>query len=220
MARLVNSERRRFCKSLATSGVVAIGAPFAISNAAEATEQEDSSLAARVSIDTLYGSITAEIFVRRAPVTSRNFLRYVDEKRYSNATFYRALRPDNGTHLPGLKLIQGGIDPSCLHPPLPAIAHEPTSFTGLSHVRGAVSMARWDPGTAASEFFIVAADAPELDAGGDYGEGFAVFGQVTDGMSVVQRIVACATGRAQTQIDYLQDAALIAPVPFRVERAL
>src|SRR5689334_12383749 len=72
----------------------------------------------RVVIDTPYGSIVAVVYLARAPVTAGNFLRYVDQGIYKKAEFYRALRPDNGTHLPTLRLIQGGVDPTCLHPPM------------------------------------------------------------------------------------------------------
>jgi len=167
---------------------------------------------------TSYGSIVAVIFVDRAPLTAGNFLRYVDQGLYDKAEFYRALRPDNGTHLPTLRLIQGGVDPTCLHPPVPPIAHEPTMATGLSHVDGALSMARWSPGTAASEFFIVVGAAPELDSGGRYGEGFAVFGQVLEGMDVVRKILAGATVQSSGN-EYLQDAALQSPVAVRIRRS-
>ena len=79
---------------------------------------------------------------------------------------------------------------------LPPIAHEPTSKTGLSHVDGAISMARYAPGTADADFFITIGDLESMDADpaqpGD-NQGFAVFGRVVEGMGVVRRILAAPT---------------------------
>ena len=72
---------------------------------------------------------------------------------------------------------------------LKPIAHEPTTVTGLSHVDGAISMARAEPGTANADFFIVVGDTTSYDAqpGGD--PGYAVFGRVVEGMDVVRSIL-------------------------------
>jgi peptidyl-prolyl cis-trans isomerase A (cyclophilin A) len=141
----------------------------------------------RVIMQTADGPITIELAVDKAPITCANFLRYVDAKRYDGGVFYRALKllPD-----PLTGLIQGGVknDPARSFPP---IAHESTKVTGLSHKNGAISMARYDPGTATSEFFIIVGDVPSLDAeakeGGD--PGFAVFGHVVDGMDTAHKIL-------------------------------
>jgi peptidyl-prolyl cis-trans isomerase A (cyclophilin A) len=124
---------------------------------------------------------------QRAPITAANFLRYVDQKRLDGSTFYRSMAVgDDGQ----AGLIQGGLrgNPRRVLRP---IAHEPTTLTGLSHVDGAISMARADPGTATADFFIVIGDLDGLDAqpnGGD--PGYAVFGHVIDGMDVVHGIFA------------------------------
>jgi peptidyl-prolyl cis-trans isomerase A (cyclophilin A) len=89
-------------------------------------------------------------------------------------------------------------------------------MTGLSHVAGALSAARWETGTAASEFFIVLEDSPDLDCGGRYEEGYAVFGRVVAGMSVVSSINTLDTNQPTT-IDYMKGQA-IAPVPMRIAR--
>jgi peptidyl-prolyl cis-trans isomerase A (cyclophilin A) len=92
-------------------------------------------------------------------------------------------------------LIQGGIlgDPKRLLPP---VEHEPTTRTGLSHVDGTISLARYAPGTATAEFFITIGDAKFLDANpamaGD-NQGFAAFGRVVEGMDVVRAILAAPT---------------------------
>ncbi|MGA0546205.1 peptidylprolyl isomerase [Brevundimonas sp. VNH65] len=124
-----------------------------------------------------------------APVTSANFLRYVEEKRLDGVDFYRAMKIT-----PTMGLIQGGTQnaPDRILPP---IAHEPTSETGLSHVDGAVSMARFDPGSATGDFFIIVGDVRSLDAGrGAPGDpGFAVFGRVVQGMDIVRGIMTSPT---------------------------
>jgi len=136
----------------------------------------------RVVLQTGQGNIVIAVEASRAPVTSRNFLRYVDQRRLDGIAFYRAMTvgPDAG-------LIQAGVrDPRRLFPP---IAHEPTSRTGLSHTDAAVAMARAEPGTARSDFYIVVGDLTSLDArAGD--PGYAVFGRVVEGMDVVRRILA------------------------------
>jgi peptidyl-prolyl cis-trans isomerase A (cyclophilin A) len=141
-----------------------------------------------VAIDTSAGRIIVALDQARAPVTTANFLHYVDTHRFDGQTFYRAMHmPDSGGKDGGL--IQGGIttDARKLYPP---IKHEPTSETGLRNVAGAISMANAGPGTARADFFILLSDMPGLDAGGPGGDpnGFAAFGHVTDGMEVVRKI--------------------------------
>lgn len=142
----------------------------------------------RVSFQTSEGPIVLELEKDRAPVTTRNFLRYVDEKRYDGQTFYRAVNmaADFG-------LIQAGV--TVMKPGqklIPPIAHEPTTLTGLSHQTGTVSMARLTPGTARSDFFITVGDMSSLDAHPDKpgdNAGFAAFGHVVEGMDVVLKIM-------------------------------
>jgi peptidyl-prolyl cis-trans isomerase A (cyclophilin A) len=139
----------------------------------------------RVAIETSAGTILAETDPR-APVTSANFLRYVDEHRFDGVTFYRGM-----VLSPAAGLIQGGVS-GAVDRVLPPIAHEPTSETGLSHTDGALSMARFDPGTATGDFFIIVGDVSSLDAGKSAPDdpGFAVFGHVVEGMEVVRQILA------------------------------
>ncbi|MBA3898501.1 MAG: peptidylprolyl isomerase [Sphingomonadaceae bacterium] len=137
----------------------------------------------RVSLQTSEGAIVVELDAAHAPVTTANFLRYVDQKRFDGAVFYRAMKigADGG-------LIQGGTnnDPKRVLPP---VAHEPTSATGLRHTDGTLSMARYAPGTATGDFFITLGAAPFLDASAA-DPGFAAFGHVVAGMDVVKRILA------------------------------
>ncbi|MBY8333892.1 peptidylprolyl isomerase [Qipengyuania pacifica] len=145
-----------------------------------------------VLIETTMGDITVSIETERAPVTAANFLRYVDEDRFDGTHFYRAMHLDWGE--PPNGLLQGGtqMNPDRVLDP---IAHEPTSQTGLSHTNGALSMARYDPGTATGDFSIMIKDQTGLDADPTSSDpnlqlGFAVFGYVVDGMDVVQAIHA------------------------------
>ena len=143
----------------------------------------------RVVLTTSEGPITLELEKERAPVTTANFLRYVDSKRLDGTTFYRAMRLGEAGGI-----IQGGVrDARLLYPP---IAHEPTTKSGLKHLAGTISMARLAPGSARADFFILASDLPYFDANpsqpGD-NAGFAAFGRVTDGMEVVNRILAAPT---------------------------
>lgn len=143
----------------------------------------------RVALDTADGPILIEVYPDKAPITAGNFLRYVDEKRFDGATFYRASKVPNA---PEYGLVQGGVqnDPKRVLKP---IAHEPTTKTGLSHVNGALSMGRTSPGTATSDFFICVGDMTYMDADpkqpGD-NLGFAAFGKVVEGMDTVKKILA------------------------------
>lgn len=139
------------------------------------------------------GNIGMVVETQRAPITSANFLRYVTEKRLEGGTFYRAMRANPPSSRP-YGIVQGGSDRA--KPRFPPIAHEPTTQTGLSHTRGAVALARGEPGSATSDFYICIGGMEGLDADptkpGD-NLGFAVFGRVVDGMDVVEKIHQGAT---------------------------
>jgi peptidyl-prolyl cis-trans isomerase A (cyclophilin A) len=145
----------------------------------------------RVTLTTDKGVIVAELADDKAPITVANFLHYVDTKRFDGAAFYRAARAQGA---PTVGLIEGGVrDAAKLFAP---IAHESTTMTGLHHGDGTLSMARFAPGTATSDFTICCGDASYLDAHPDQpGDnlGYAAFGQVTDGMDVVRAILALPT---------------------------
>jgi peptidyl-prolyl cis-trans isomerase A (cyclophilin A) len=133
-----------------------------------------------VAFETDKGRIVVALDADRAPVTTKNFLRYIDAKRFDGISFYRAMPygEDNG-------LIQGGItkDVKLLFPP---IAHEPSSKTGIAHEAGTILMANAGPGTARADFFITLGPIP-------FGDDFAPFGHVVEGMDVVKAIFAAPT---------------------------
>lgn len=163
---------------LATVALLQVAAPTAAQT--PPPPPAATSATVKVVMTTTAGPITIALEKDRAPVTTANFLRYVDAKRFDNITFYRSMKlPWNAG------LIQAGQrDPVKLFKP---IAHEPTSQTGLSHTDGAISMARLAPGTATADFSIVVGDMTGLDAKPE-DPGFAVFGRVVEGMEVVKTI--------------------------------
>jgi peptidyl-prolyl cis-trans isomerase A (cyclophilin A) len=143
----------------------------------------------RVRLETDAGPIALVLDGKRAPVTTANFLAYVDEGRFDGTSFYRAA-PTKGA--PGRGFIQGGIRRN-YRLMLPPIAHEPTSKTGLRHEAGTISMARSETGAGTmGDFFILTAAMPPMDAQSGK-PGYAAFGRVEEGMDVVRRILARPT---------------------------
>lgn len=147
----------------------------------------------KVAIKTTHGTIVVELEAQKAPLTSANFLHYVDAGKYDGGVFYRAARspgaPKDGT-------IVGG--PAKGAHPFPPIAHESTTMTGLRHLAGTISLGRFAPGTATADFFICATPEPYLDAHpGAKGDnlGYAAFGQVVQGMNVVHTILGLHTSK-------------------------
>ena len=145
-----------------------------------------------VNFKTSLGNIVCEIDTVHAPVTAKNFLNHLKNGTFENALFYRVVRPDNQpVSKVKIEVIQGGLYDDKLIEKQPSIIHETTQQTGLKHKNGALSMARNEPGTASTEFFICVGDQPSLDFGGKRnpdGQGFAVFGWVISGMDVVRKI--------------------------------
>lgn len=147
-----------------------------------------------VRIATPRGDIEVELDTVRAPITTANFLRYVDGRFFHGGRFMRTVRADNQLN-DSLKIgvIQAGVDSARSREQFPAIPLERTSTTGLKHLAGTISMARAGPETARSSFFICVDDTPALDFGGHRnidGQGFAAFGRVVRGMDVVRSIQA------------------------------
>lgn len=150
-------------------------------------------------IETALGEISLELFINQAPLTSQNFLTYVQNGDFDSSSFYRVVRPDTLSSNPvpnaiPIEVIQGGLGMAPHANKRDPIMLERTSETGLSHKEGALSMGRLEPNSASSEFFICVSDQPELDFGGKRnpdGQGFAAFGQVISGMDVVKAIWQC-----------------------------
>lgn len=135
-----------------------------------------------VLIETSKGEILVELFVDKAPITVENFLKYVAEEFYDGTIFHRVI--DNF-------MIQGGGMSSQMKekPTHPPIVNE--AGNGLKNLIGSISMARTAVvNSATAQFFINVADNAFLDHVDetDTGFGYAVFGQVTEGMDVVNKI--------------------------------
>ena len=166
--------------ALGTALLAAISAPaFAQAPAATPAAEAPAPKAdlVPVAIDTSLGRIVVALDRARAPLTTANFLSYVESGKLDGEAFYRAMPYGDGG------LIQGGIT-SDGRKLSAAIAHEPVSETGITHKAGTISMANFGPGTAKSDFFILTTDMPAFDAN------FAAFGHVVQGMDVVKAILA------------------------------
>jgi peptidyl-prolyl cis-trans isomerase B (cyclophilin B) len=143
----------------------------------------------RVILETSLGSIKLELFPDKAPVTVANFLAYVREGFYDGLIVHRIISN---------ALVQaGGFRPGMVYqePTHPAIVNE--AQNGLSNERGTVAMARAFPiDSAAAQFYINVVDNTELDYRGPEPQdfGYAVFGQVTEGMEVVDKMTWIPTG--------------------------
>ena len=141
-----------------------------------------------VKLQTNFGDITIELNAEKAPVTVANFLNYVDKGFYDGTIFHRVI---NGFMIQG-----GGFDASMnqkkTHAPI-----ENEAKNGLKNRRGTLAMARTgDPHSATAQFFINHADNLPLDYPSRDGWGYAVFGKVTSGMDVVDKIAKVRTGNA------------------------
>jgi peptidyl-prolyl cis-trans isomerase A (cyclophilin A) len=132
-----------------------------------------------VAIDTSLGRIVIALDRLHAPLTTANFLAYVDSHKLDGEAFYRAMPYGSGG------LIQGGItsDARKLNAP---VAFESTDRTGISNTAGTIAMAASAPGKAQSDFFIMTTDIKAFDGP----NGFAAFGRVVEGMDVVKKILA------------------------------
>ena len=146
----------------------------------------------RIEIQTSLGDIEVELYPAQAPKSSAAFLLYVDSGYFKNTSFYRILNEDNqpsGT--PKSNLIQGGLWNTGKRKQLPGIPHETTQQTKILHKDGVISLARLEPGSATTEFFICVGDQPGYDYGGENNsdkQGYAAFGKVVKGMDVVDKI--------------------------------
>lgn len=135
-----------------------------------------------VLIETSEGDILVELLPEAAPASVANFLRYVDEGHYDQTLFHRIVR--------GFVIQGGGYDRDLNKKPThPPVINE--ARNGLSNTKGSLALARAeDKDSGRDEFFINAADNPELDHTdeSDEGFGYAVFGRVADGLDVVKKI--------------------------------
>lgn len=141
----------------------------------------------KVLMETSMGNITLELNADKAPKTVENFVQYVKDKHFDGLVFHRII--------PNFMIQGGGYDATYAQRKTRApIQNE--AKNGLKNVRGSIAMARTgDPHSASSQFFINHGTGNGfLDYPGQDGWGYAVFGLVTDGMDVVDKIAAERTG--------------------------
>lgn len=141
----------------------------------------------RVEIETNLGNIVVQLSPSRAPITVKNFIRYVEEGHYSNTIFHRVI--------PGFMIQGGGFTANMVQKP----THDPIPLEargGLKNDKYTIAMARtMYPHSATSQFYINVNDNSFLNADqAQDGNGYTVFGRVVSGMDVVDRIAEVPTG--------------------------
>jgi peptidyl-prolyl cis-trans isomerase B (cyclophilin B) len=141
-----------------------------------------------IAFDTTKGTFEVTLYATLAPLSTRNIMNYVRNGFYAGTTFHRVI--------PGFMIQGGGLDTKMEEKPTgPPVRNE--ARNGLVNRRGSLSLARTsDPHSATSQFFVSVKDNPGLDFGiSRDGWGYAVFGEVTSGMDVVDSIVSVPTTR-------------------------
>lgn len=166
--------------------VVGLSAMFSI--ASEAWAQAP----AQVKFATTAGDFVVEVYPDKAPKTVDNFLQYVKDKHYDGTIFHRVI--------PNFMIQGGGFDAQYVQKktraPVPHEGREALAKGGQKNVVGTLAMARTnDPQSATAQFFINVKDNAFLDPTADQ-YGYTVFGKVTSGMDVIQKIKAVPTGPA------------------------
>ena len=142
----------------------------------------------QVEMKTNFGNITLELYPDKAPRTVENFLRYVKEGHFKGTVFHRVI--------PGFMIQGGGFDKTLKQKPTKQPI-ENEAANGLKNEIGTIAMARTsDPHSASAQFFINVADNVPLNhtSPTPRGYGYAVFGKITKGMDIVNKIAAVPTG--------------------------
>ena len=158
--------------------------------------------AQKVKLSTSMGDIVLQLDAQKAPMTVANFVQYVKAGQYNGTVFHRVID--------GFMVQGGGMTPDLQEKPVRApIKLE--AKNGLSNVRGSVAMARTGiPDSATAQFFINLGDNLRLDAANAAdGNGYAVFGQVIEGMDVVDKIKTVPVGYRAGHQNVPQQAVLI-----------
>ena len=154
-----------------------------------------------IRFETSLGDFVVELFPDEAPVTSENFLQYVDAGHFDGTVFHRVI--------PGFVIQGGGLTEDMSQKKTRApIENEATN--GLRNLRGTLSMARTnDINSATSQFFVNLVDNAFLDHQGPGNYGYAVFGKVVEGMDVIDAIAKVKTGRRRGHDDVPVEAVVV-----------
>jgi cyclophilin family peptidyl-prolyl cis-trans isomerase len=159
-----------------------------------------------VEMRTSLGTMKIELYPDKAPKTVENFLQYVRDGFYDGTVFHRVIS--------GFMIQGGGFSPDMTEKETRAPIENEAS-NGLKNVRGSIAMARTpDPHSASSQFFINTVDNPMLDFTAETmeGYGYAVFGQVVEGLETLDAIKKVATGSRGGHDDVPMDPVLIESV--------
>jgi peptidyl-prolyl cis-trans isomerase A (cyclophilin A) len=156
-----------------------------------------------IRFETTLGDFTVELFEKEAPISAANFLAYIDDEFFDSTIFHRIV--------PGF-VIQGGGFTEDMSQKRTKATIKNEADNGLKNKRGTLSMARTsDINSATSQFFVNLKDNDFLDnSRGNFG--YAVFGKVTDGMDVIDKIAAVETGRKKGFDDVPVDAVIMKSV--------
>jgi len=149
----------------------------------------------QVMLETSMGNITIELFKEKAPITVRNFLGYVKDGFYDGLIFHRVIKDF---------MVQGGGMSESLEQKKPKFAIKNEATNGLSNTRGTLAMARTSVvDSATSQFFINTVDNLFLNHKGKQPDsfGYCVFGQVVEGLDVVDKIREVKTGNKNGHSD-------------------
>ena len=156
-----------------------------------------------IRFETTLGDFTVELFEKEAPISAANFLAYIDDEFFDSTIFHRIV--------PGF-VIQGGGFTEDMSQKRTKEAIKNEADNGLKNKRGTLSMARTsDINSATSQFFVNLKDNDFLDnSRGNFG--YAVFGKVTEGMEVIDKIAATETGRKKGFDDVPVEAVIMKSV--------
>lgn len=175
--------------------LVVVGLAMLAAGAVQATDPAKPAGNPVVIMETSLGTIKIELFQDKAPITVKNFLDYMDDKHYDGTVFHRVMGKENSDRD---FMIQGGGFNTKMEQKKTKATIKNESANGLKNLRGTLAMARTsDIDSATSQFFINVVDNGFLDKEqARDGAGYCVFGKVTDGMDVVDKIKAVKTGRS------------------------
>lgn len=156
-----------------------------------------------VTLHTNYGVITLHLFADKAPITVANFISYVKDGFYDNTIFHRVID--------GFMIQGGGFTPDMDQKETKATIKNEAN-NRVANKKGSIAMARTsDPHSATCQFFINVADNSFLNFSAEnaQGWGYCVFGEVVEGMDVIDKIRAVRTGRFAGHSDVPIDPVLI-----------